>query len=512
MISPMMKRDKVKVYLVGAGPGDKDLVTQTGIDYIRRADVIIYDNLIAKSLLKNKKPQARLIHVGKSPGEHSLPQAGINRLLIQQAKNNNIVVRLKGGDPFLFGRGSEEALALAKAGIRFEVVPGVSSAFAVSAYAGIPLTHRGISSQVTFVTGHEDPGKKGLSVDWSQLAKLNGTLVILMGMGRLAQIISRLVLGGMNKKVPVCIVQNGTLPAQKLVVGKISDIVNKARRKNITHPAVIIIGKVVNLRNKIKWYEYRPLNGKKILITRPLYLAEELSQKLEALGAETLTFPLIEVVTNKRLKCESFLKELVRADWVIFTSRSAVDICFDILNRHNKDLRFLSQLKVAALGRQTSGHLLKKGIIADLVPRKFFMESLVAEFKKKNLKGKRIFIPHSKQGRRLLTMSLLAQGAKVEEMFIYNVRCPRKATIKDLRALLEKEKFDIISFTSSSCVHQFMRLLSREKALLKKQTFAVIGPITEKTLQAYKYKANISAKVYDVDGLTKAITDYSGRS
>jgi len=504
----MVKTKKIKAYLVGVGPGDEGLITQAALGCIRQADVIIYDNLISKSLLRYKKAKTKLIYVGKTPGKHAIAQLEINKLIVAQAKANKTVVRLKGGDPFLFGRGAEEALALARAGILFEVVPGVSSGFAACSYAGIPLTQRGISSQVTFVTGHEDPKKNNLSVDWSQLAQLKGTLVVLMGMGRIKDITGGLIAGGMNKKTPVCVIQWGTLPRQKSVVGTIANIAALAKKNKMVNPAIIVIGDTVNLKNEINWYESKPLFGKKVLITRPLHLAEQFSQRLNKYGAQTITYPLIEITKQTGINPNVVLKKFSGCDWVIFTSGTAVDICFDILRQKNKDARFLNKIKVAALGQGTGDNLERRGIRADLVPVKFFMEGLLAEFKKINVKGKRIFIPHSKRGRRVLAEGLTRQGAIVDEMFVYNVRCPQKVNKDNLMRLLEKENFDVITFTSTSCVHQFMRFLAKYRTFLKKQLFAVIGPITKKTLRGYGYKAAIEAKTFTIDGLVEAIANY----
>ncbi|MFH2137980.1 MAG: uroporphyrinogen-III C-methyltransferase [Candidatus Omnitrophota bacterium] len=504
----MKHKNKAKVYLAGVGPGNDRLITQRSLDCIREADVIVYDRLMPESLLSYKKPTAKLIYVGKSPKKHIVPQEKINNLLIRQAKKGNIVVRLKGGDPFLFGRGSEEALVLAKAGIEFEIVPGVNSGFAAAAYAGIPLTHRGVSSLVTFVTGHEDPAKKDSSVDWPLLAKTSGTLVVFMGMARLAKIIDSLTRNGMNKKTPVCVVQQGSLPAQRSVVGTLANIAEKVEKNKLTNPAVIIIGKVVDLKSKIDWYEGKPLFGKKILVTRPHKQAMGFTRKLQDEGAQTIEYPLIEIAAEKKISGQLLMQKIKQADWTVFTSRNAVDICFDILARINKDARIFQNVKIAVIGEGTKESLYQRGIIADLIPRRFVMEGLLSELKKLNIKGKRVFIPHSKQGRPILTKGLKEQGALIDELFIYNIQCPAKSNPAGLKQLLKQEKIDLITFTSSSCVHQFMKMAAKDREILKKQAFSVIGPITEKTLQDYGYKAEVVAKVYTIDGLCKAIKEY----
>ncbi len=506
----MSENKKAKVFLVGVGPGDEQLITQAALECIKKADIIIFDHLMSKSLLDNRKPEAKVIFAGKFPGLHNVPQKDINALLLKYAKNNNIVVRLKGGDPFLFGRGSEEALVLRKAKIAFEIVPGVSSGFAAAAYSGIPLTHRGIASHVTFVTGHEDPTKKESSVDWKKLAALEGTLVVFMGMSRLNITTALLIKHGKAKNTPVCITQWGTLPAQRSVIGTLENISGKVKAKGIIHPAIIIIGNVVLLRKQLNWFEKKPLFGKKILITRPLALAKELSQELELNGAQTITYPLIEVVKEKGLKDVAIIKKFKTADWVLFASRNAVDICFDVLDRQNKDVRFLKDIKFAVLGSKTQNMLRARGIIADIVPKKFYMESLIKEFKKIDVKNKRIFIPHSKQGRPVLVDELSKQGAIIDELFVYHVAAPKTSAKQQFLKLLKQENFDIITFTSSSCVHQFMRFIGKEKQLIKNQIFAVIGPITKKTLEGYGFKAAIEAKVFTASGLVQAIQKQKG--
>lgn len=502
--------NKGKVFLVGVGPGDERLITMAALDCMSSADVVIYDHLVNKSLLSYSRPNAKLIYAGKSPRKHILSQQNINKLLVNYAEKNKIVVRLKGGDPFLFARGSEEAVALTRAKVSYEIVPGVNSGSAAAAFAGIPLTHRGVSSLVTFVTGHEDPRKKHSDVDWVRLAKLKGTLVVFMGMAQLELITDKLIAYGMKKNTPAAIVQSGTLPSQKTVTGTVFNIAEKANSSKITSPAIIIIGKVVNFRKIINWFETKPLFGKKILITRPFDLARQFSQKLEHLGAQTFIYPLIEIVPNPKLDSGQILKKIKKSDWVIFTSPSAVNICFDVLSKDNKDARSFSKVKIAVLGPQTESVLLGKGIIADLIPKEFIMESLIAAFKKINIKGKRIFIPHSKQGRDVLSTHLRKFGAIVEEMFIYDLKRPRRIKRTVLKKMFKGEHFDVITFTSSSCVYQFMELIGREKNLLNKQTFAVIGPITEKTLKAYGYKAGIIAKIYTIDGLVEEIKRSEG--
>ncbi|MCG2712275.1 MAG: uroporphyrinogen-III C-methyltransferase [Candidatus Omnitrophica bacterium] len=501
----MGNKIKGKVFLAGVGPGNEALITQAALECIKAADVIIYDHLVSPDLLENAPSGVKIIYAGKSPRRHSLKQEQINRILVNEAGKHRVVVRLKGGDPFLFGRGAEEALALKKAKIAFEIVPGVSSGMAAASYAGIALTQRGISSQVTFVTGHEDPKKKDKDIDWSMLARSKGTLVVFMGMSRLKEITAELINGGMKKDTPVCVSEWGTLPKQRSVTGTIENIAGKIKKNGLTNPAIVIIGKVVNLRKKLNWYETKPLFGKKILITRPEIMAGLFSSNLKQLGAQTCVYPLIEVVREVKINAKRLISGIKQSNWVVFTSKSAVDICFRELENKNLDARLFSGAKVAVLGWETQAELKERGIIADIIPKKFFMESLAAEFKKIDIRKKRIFIPHSRQGRKLLVDELRAQGAIINEMFIYSVCRPREASARKLRKLIKDEQFDFITFTSSSCVHQFMKFFKKEKALVNKQKFACIGPVTEQTLQSYGFKAETTAKVFTIEGLIKAM-------
>ncbi|MFH2146137.1 MAG: uroporphyrinogen-III C-methyltransferase [Candidatus Omnitrophota bacterium] len=503
-----MCKYKTQVYLVGVGPGDESLITQAGLDCIRAADVIVYDHLIPEKVLEHRKPQAKLIYVGKTPKRHTLIQAEINKLLVRQARKGRTVARLKGGDPFIFGRGGEEALALQKAGVLFDVVPGVSSGLAAAIYAGIPVTQRGISSQLMFVTGHEDPAKRTSDVDWASLAKFKGTLVVFMGMGRIDKISRALIGGGMKKSTPACVIRWGTLPKQKTLTATLDKIANKAKEKQLVNPAVIIIGEVVKLRNKLDWYEKKPLFGKKILVTRPLPFAAELSGILRKFGAQTIEYPLIELRKNNKIAPKVLINKFNACDWAVFTSVSAVNMCFEVLNSAGKDARIFGNKKIAVIGEETRNQLHRYGIRSDLMPKKFFMEGLVRAFKSVDLKGKRVFIPHSRQGRKVLCEELRKQGARVDEIFIYSVKAARAGGAKHLAEMIKKEDFDVITFTSSSCVRQFMHDMKTKKELLKKQAFAAIGPITASCLKSYGFRAEISARTFTIKGLAEEIIKY----
>ncbi|HDI78257.1 MAG TPA: uroporphyrinogen-III C-methyltransferase, partial [Desulfobacteraceae bacterium] len=358
---------KGKVILIGAGPGDPGLITLKALKAIREADVIIYDNLSNRDLLGNAKAGAEIIYAGKEAGRHTMKQKKINNLMIEKANSGLMVVRLKGGDPFIFGRGGEEAEALSKAGIEFEIISGISSAIAVPAYAGIPLTHREYASTVTFITGHEDPKKDHSMISWQALAKSSGTLVFLMGVGRLKEICQRLIKEGMSADTPTALIEKGTLPEQRCVAGSLKDISRKAETSNIRPPAIVIIGDVVRLRNKIRWFENRPLFGKTILVTRPKGQIEGLATPLEELGAKCIRFPLIEIRPIDRWEgLDRIIRRIDRYNWIIFTSVNGVKIFFDRLYYNGFDIRELSDAKIAAIGPATAKGLRDVGIIADL--------------------------------------------------------------------------------------------------------------------------------------------------
>ncbi|MFH1460637.1 MAG: uroporphyrinogen-III C-methyltransferase [Candidatus Omnitrophota bacterium] len=500
-----MKKIKGKVFLVGVGPGDERLLTIWALDCIKEADVIVYDHLISEAILRFRKPKTKLIYVGKTLGKHTFKQEAVNRILEEQAKKSKNVVRLKGGDPFLFGRGAEEALFLKSKGIEFEVIPGITSGIAVPELSGIPLTHRGVASLVTFVTGHEDPTKKNKDVDWVKLAKLRGTLVIFMGMNNLSKIIRQLITNGKGEKTPVSIIQWGTFQTQKSVTGTLRNIENKVKKEKIQHPAIIIIGEVVRLHNKLAKIKRTYLLKEKILITNPSDSADNFSKKLQNQGAQVLSFPLIEMVKNKNTSNKTIVNKIKHCDWLVFTSKTAVNICFDALKSQGKDSRIFRNCKIAVIGDQTKRLLQAYSIKADLVPRRFCMEGLIDKFKKINIKGKQIFIPHSKQARSLLIVELNKQGAIIDEVFIYMVKKPKNAKRTTLKKVITGQKPTLITFTSSSCVHEFMKLLKNEIKLLKQQKFAVIGPVTNQTLNDYGFKAKIIAQKFTEDGLVKAI-------
>jgi len=498
---------KGKVYLVGAGPGDPGLLTLKAKKVLEEAEVVIYDYLANKKFLDFCKEDAEKIYVGKKGGAHTLPQEEINKLLIKKAKEGKVVVRLKGGDPFLFGRGGEEVEALVEENIPFEVIPGITSAIAVPAYAGIPVTHRNYTSTLAIITGHEAEGKEESRIDFSALAKI-GSLVFLMGVKNLPYIVKRLIEEGKSPETPVAVIQWGTLPKQKTAEGTLENIVERVKERGITAPAIIIVGEIVKLREKFNWFETKPLFGKKIIITRTRESASKLVEKLEKLGADCYEIPTIKIEPIKDEKVFQTLNKIYQYDWIVFTSENGVKLFFKYLWEGGKDLRILGKAKIAVIGKSTQRVLEDFGIRPDLVPEKdYTQEGLVSAFSKLNIREKIILIPRAKEARDVLPEKLREYGAKVEVLPIYETKICEESK-EELKKVLE-EGIDIITFTSSSTVKNFFKLLEEnQKPLLKNVLFASIGPITSATLREFGFEPHIEAKEYTIEGLIEAIKDY----
>ncbi|MDQ1329939.1 MAG: uroporphyrinogen methyltransferase / synthase, partial [Thermodesulfobacteriota bacterium] len=419
----METNKKGKVYLVGAGPGDPGLITVKGRECIAHADVIIYDYLASPSLLKNAKKDSEIIYVGKQGGDHTLSQEEINALITEKAKKGLIVARLKGGDPFIFGRGAEEAEVLIENGISFEVVPGVTSAIAAPAYAGIPLTHRMFTSTVAFVTGHEDPEKAESGINWEALAKGIGTIVFLMGVKNLPNIVKQLMNNGLSPDTPVALVRWGTTSKQRSVSGTIGNIVELVKIAGLKSPAIIIVGKVVKLKEKMDWFEKRPLFGKRIAVTRAREQASDLVSMLSALGAECLEFPTIKVEPpDDYSPLDKAIENLSAYDWLIFTSVNGVDFFFQRLFANGRDMRSFHKIKTAVIGPATSDRLLGYGLKSDIIPESYRAESVIDAFRKENLKGKKILLPRAEEARAILPEELLKMGASVDEITAYRTK------------------------------------------------------------------------------------------
>jgi uroporphyrinogen III methyltransferase/synthase len=484
------------VYLVGAGPGDPGLISLKAVECLKQADLIAYDYLANKSFLLYAPDAAQKIYVGKKGASHAHEQHEIQNLLIAAARCGKTVVRLKGGDPFIFGRGGEEAEALAKAKIPFEIIPGITSAIAVPAYAGIPLTHRDFTPSVTFVTGHEKDEKGKLSPDWRSLAKA-GTLVFLMSWANLEEISRRLISAGLSPETPAAVIQWGTTSRQKTAIGTVRTIVREVKKNDIRPPTIVVIGKVVALRKKIAWFEKKPLLGKTILVTRSREQASELSRKLEAEGAEVIEIPTIEIHPPSSWKgLDRAIQNLSRYDWMIFTSGNGVRFFFERLKR--KDLRALKGIKIAAVGPATAEMLQKQGIRPDRIAPEYKAEGLLKSLAKEKLKGKSVLIPRAKEGREILISGLKKLGAKVDLVEAYRSAKPKG------KIVLEK-KIDLLTFASSSTAENFSKMASKE---VLKIPAAAIGPITAKTARKLRFKVVVQPKSYTIEALVKEIVRY----
>ncbi len=493
--------------LVGAGPGDLGLVTLRAKELIGQADVIVYDYLCNAEMLKWARPDAEIIFAGKKAGQHTLSQDEINALLVQKAGEGKQVVRLKGGDPFLFGRGGEEALALAEAKIPFEIVPGVTSAIAAPAYAGIPVTHRGNNSHVTFFTGHEDPAKDESTIDFEALAKLGGTQVMLMGVERLEVITQEMLSRGVRVDLPVALVRWGTTGQQQTLVGELQNIAQRVKENNFEAPAVAVFGEVVRLRKKLNWFENRALSGKRIVVTRMRAQAGELSARLHSLGADVLELPTIRIEPPTDLRAFAELVQDAHAyDWIVFTSANGVTAFFEMFYKLYDDAREIGGVKIAAIGPTTAQRLKDYHLHIDLLPEEFVAEGLVREFKKIGVENLRILVARAEKARDVLPRELSALGAIVDEGFAYRTVAETRDVNGARRRLLE-EGADLITFTSSSTVENYLAL---GLPWPERMQVASIGPITSKTACEHGLKVDVEAKRHDVFGLVDAIQKFYG--
>ncbi|MFO7666358.1 MAG: uroporphyrinogen-III C-methyltransferase [Desulfobacterales bacterium] len=503
----METNKKGKVYLVGAGPGDPGLITVKGRECIERADVIIYDYLASPSLLKYAKKESEIIYVGKQGGDHTLSQEGINALIVEKAEKGCTVTRLKGGDPFIFGRGAEEAEVLIENGISFEVVPGVTSAIAAPAYAGIPLTHRMFTSTVAFVTGHEDPGKEESGINWEALAKGIGTIVFLMGVKNLPNIVAQLMNHGMSPDTPVALVRWGTTPNQKSISGTLKNIAELVKIAGLKSPAIIVVGNVVKLKEKMDWFEKRPLFGKRIVVTRAREQASDLVGILSDFGAECLEFPTIKVEPPDDFgPLDKAIENLSTYDWLIFTSVNGVIFFFKRLFASGQDMRSFNKIKTAVIGPATSEKLFSYGLKSDIIPESYRAESVIDAFRNINLEGKRVLLPRAKEARTILPEELIKKGAFVDEITAYQTRAVTDEAT-DLIKELKNKTIDIVTFTSSSTVKNFSALLPAGMAeeLMKDVTVASIGPITADTAKEMGFKVSIISESFTIPGLCDAI-------
>jgi len=497
------------VYLIGAGPGDPGLMTVKGLDCLRQADVIIYDYL-ANPLFLEQAPAAEHIYVGKRKGLHHYPQEKINQLLLEKASAGLTIARLKGGDPFIFGRGGEEAMALAKAGIPFEVVPGVTAAVAAAAYAGIPLTHRDCTTSLGFITGHEDPTKKLSSLDWEKLATAVGTLVFYMGLTNLENISEQLIAHGRNPDTPVAVIRCATTPQQQTLSGTLANIAEMVRHEEFRPPALIFVGEVVNFRESLRWFDNRPLFGKRILVTRAANQAGEFSQRLLELGAEPVLCPMIEIVPpDSYFDLDAAIERLAETDYLVLTSVNAVDAFMHRLAALGKDVRQLCHVRLVAVGPKTAESMIKFGLKADMMPGDFRAEGIISLLRDQ-VAGKRILYPKAERARDVIPEQLTEAGGIVDAPIAYRSIVPPGSAPR-LEAVLA-DGLDLMTFSASSTVSNLMALLDTENKL-RVQTFPVasIGPLTTKTAHEAGLDVVVEPEESTLDAMLEAITDYFNR-
>jgi uroporphyrinogen III methyltransferase / synthase len=492
-----------RVYLVGSGPGDPGLLTLRAAELLARAPVIVHDALVNPAILGECPRDAVLHDVGKRAGLHSHSQGEINRLLVELAGRHDSVVRLKAGDPFVFGRGGEEALALVEAGVPFEVVPGVTAGVAAAAYAGIPVTHRGLAASATFLTGHEDAEKEGGELDWKALASGGGTLVFYMGVRRMQPNLERLIAAGLDPGTPAAVVERGTYPSQRVITATAADLARKAAEGGIEAPALVLVGGVVGLRERLSWIERRPLIGQRIVVTRARAQASVLAARLSELGAEVFQFPTIRI--EDPLDPESLLHAVARVDtfsWVVFTSVNGVRRFWEALRAGGRDSRALCGVSVCAIGPATAAACELEGVRADLVPERFVAEAVLEAFAREGVQeGERVLIPRAAEARGELPEGLRRLGAEVTEVAAYRT-VPDSGERDRLARLLEDGAVDWITFTASSTVRNFVEAVGSD---LGGARVASIGPITSGTARELGLRVDIEAESYTIDGLVMAL-------
>lgn len=496
------------VYLVGAGPGDVGLLTRRGAELIGRADVLIHDALIDADLVRLAPKTAEIIYAGKRANNHAIPQEELNQLLIKHAKAGKTVVRLKGGDPYVFGRGGEEVEELVAAKIPFEVVPGVSSAVAVPSYAGIPLTHRAHASSYTVITGHEDPTKEEACVDWQNIAQGSGTKIILMGVNQIRKIAQLLVTHGSAPSTPVAVVRWGTTGRQQTLEGTLETIADLVDQAEFTAPAVIIVGGVVGLRSKLNWFEKRPFFGKRIVVTRTREQASVLCNELAERGADVIEIPTIKIVPpeNKEALKDALLS-LHEYDWIVFTSSNAVTTFFGYFFKGYEDIREFGRTRIAAVGSSTAECVRELHLRVDVVPPQYVASKVAAAMNAfENLENLRVLLIRAEVANPELPLQLLKLGAIVDDVACYKTM-PETEDDDGAAARFLEEGADWITFTSSSTAENFHQRFPLPELVLKfpKLGFASIGPETTKTLARLGVKADVEATPHTIEGLVKAL-------
>ena len=505
---------KSKVYIVGAGPGDIGLLTVKGLMCLQRAEVVVYDFHLNAQVLNYINHNAELIYAGKRGGQHTMTQDEINATLVEKAKEGKTICRLKGGDPFVFGRGGEEAEVLSKEGIEFEIVPGISSAVAAPAYAGIPLTHRAYSSSFAVVPGYEDVTKKESSIDWTRLATAVGTIVFLMAVKNITQVCQKLIENGRAPDTPVAVIRWGTRADQTTLIGDLSSIPDMVRENEIKPPAVMVVGDVVRLRDTLKWYEERPLFGQRILVTREHSLGFE---PLAELGAEIIEFHTVKIVPPKSWdELDRAIDAIQSYDWLILTSGNGVKYFFRRLFEKETDIRELKGIKICAIGSKTASMINKFGINVDLIPEKFKAEGLIKSFEeqygKTGLKNVRFLLPRAETAREVFPDRIRELGGEIDVPPAYRAAKPETQG-RRLKRFFKEGKITVATFTSAATFNNFMDMMGEDaEALLKDVAISVIGPVTAQAIEKAGLKVSIMPEEATIEAMVSKIIHWAEKS
>jgi uroporphyrinogen III methyltransferase / synthase len=501
------------VYLIGAGPGDPGLITVHGLNHLRAADVVVYDHLVPARLLRYARQGAELIDVGTASPQ-AMEQEAISYLLVEKARDGKLVARLKWGDPFVFDRGGSEALFLHEQGVRFEVIPGIPAGIGAASYAGVPLTYPGSGDTLTFVRGHEDEARTRAAIDWTSLARLDGTIVCYAGPDQLRHMLDSLLSHGRPEDESAALIYNGTLPTQETTIGSLTEIASHVRQSSDRRAAILVVGRVAALREHLRWFDARPLFGKRILVTRPRELATEFVDLLESLGAQAIEAPLVRIEPPEDYgPLDEACAAVERFDWIVFTSGNAVDAFMRRLLASSRDVRALGGVKLCAVGPATSEHLARHGLKVDLVPHEYRAEALTdALAQSGNVSGLKIFLPHADIGRDVIADELRKLGAEVTEAIAYRTvetEADHDGEPDIYRMLLDR-RIDVVTFTSASAVRSFVKLLGEEPAadLLGSLIVASIGPVTAEAAAQYNIKSTIVPSQFTIPALVEAIVEH----
>jgi uroporphyrinogen III methyltransferase/synthase len=506
------------VYLIGAGPGDPGLITVRGLQCLAAADVVLFDHLVHTRLLRHARPDAEKIDVGVAAPQ-PLEQEAICYLLAEKAREGKTVARLKWGDPFVFDRGGAEALFLHEQGVRFEVIPGIPAGIAAPSYAGVPVTYPGGGDTLTFIRGHDDGGKADggksrSSIDWASLAKLDGTIVCYAGPQQLPQIINSLISHGRPPGDSVAVVYDGTLPTQQTILGTLEEVAKTVRQSNDRRPGTLVVGRVTALREHLRWFDTRPLFGKRVLVTRPRDQAAELVERLESMGAEAIEAPMIRIAPPEDYApLDRACTSIAEYDWIVFSSANAVDAFVERLLAGPNDLRALKNVKLCVVGPATAERLARHGLKADLTPPEYRAEALLRELSNVgNLSGLRILLPRADIGRELIGEELKKQGAAVTEVVAYRTMIaePERDGEPDVYHLLLERRIDVVTFTSASAVRNFVHVLGAEPAvdLLGATIVASIGPVTAEAASQCNIRTDVMPVNYTIPALVDSIVDH----